>query len=331
MSDVNTKLTALADEVRELSGATKALSIDAMTTNVSDANDEVNNQTDLIAQIKGVIDTLPEAGDDGEITLQSKTVTPTTSSQIVSADSGYDGLDTVTVNAMPIATQATPSISVSSSGLITASTTQSAGYVASGTKSATEQLTTQTAKTITPSTSSQTAVASGVYTTGNITIAAIPSTYVQPTATKSTTTYTPTTSDQTIASGTYLTGVQTIKGDANLIPANIVSGKSIFGVVGSATTGDGSGNGNCEMISVNIDRFSNPLYYIDSSYSIQSAAPDTTIEALHGLILYSGAYELQGVSGDFIKTQSLPYQLLKFNSNGGVARVSMPGGGGAGD
>lgn len=79
--------------------------------------------------------------------------------------------------------QATPTITVSSSGLITASATQSAGYVNAGTKSATKQLTTQTAKTVTPSTSAQTAVASGVYTTGAITVGAIPSSYVQPTGT----------------------------------------------------------------------------------------------------------------------------------------------------
>jgi hypothetical protein len=39
---------------------------------------------------------------------------------------------------MPTATQATPSISISNSGLITASSTQSAGYVVKGTKSATK-------------------------------------------------------------------------------------------------------------------------------------------------------------------------------------------------
>ena len=41
---------------------------------------------------------------------------------------------------MPSATQATPSIAVDANGLITATATQGAGYVAAGTKSATKQL-----------------------------------------------------------------------------------------------------------------------------------------------------------------------------------------------
>ena len=67
------------------------------------------------------------------------------------------------------AIQATPSISVSSSGLITASTTQSAGYVSSGAKAATKQLSTKSATTYTPSTSNQT-ISSGYYLTGTQTI-----------------------------------------------------------------------------------------------------------------------------------------------------------------
>lgn len=49
-------------------------------------------------------------------------------------------------------------------------------------------------------------------------------------------TYTPTTSDQTIAAGQYLSGVQTVKGDANLLPVNIAQGVSIFGVQGSLSS-----------------------------------------------------------------------------------------------
>lgn len=52
--------------------------------------------------------------------------------------------------------------------------------------------------------------------------------------TKAAATITPGTSAKTIASGTYLTGTQTISGDSNLKAENIVAGKSIFGVSGSA-------------------------------------------------------------------------------------------------
>ena len=48
--------------------------------------------------------------------------------------------------------------------------------------------------------------------------------------------YTPSTADQEIPSGKYLEGKQVIKGDSALIPANIVKGKTIFGIAGSATS-----------------------------------------------------------------------------------------------
>lgn len=44
---------------------------------------------------------------------------------------------------------------------------------------------------------------------------------------------TPGTGDQIISSGNYLKGDQTIKGDANLVAANIAKGKSVFGVTGT--------------------------------------------------------------------------------------------------
>lgn len=158
----------------------------------------------LVANLPDAIDTIPEAT---EPKLQAKTATPSETAQTVKPDSGYDGLSQVSVGAI------------------------SKTYVGSG-------VTKQAAKTITPSTSSQTAVASGVYTTGTVTVAAIPSTYVKPTATKAATTYTPSTSNQTIAAGTYCSGAQTIKGDSNLVAGNIKSGVSIFGVAGTLTAGE---------------------------------------------------------------------------------------------
>ena len=104
-------------------------------------------------------------------TLQEKSVTPSTSQQIITPDSGYDGLSRITVEAMPSGKLNTPT--VSSSGLITAQVGTS-GYLASGTK-VTKQLTTQAAKTVTPTASEQTVVNSGVYTTGAVKVAAVPS------------------------------------------------------------------------------------------------------------------------------------------------------------
>ena len=106
-----------------------------------------------------------------EFTTQTKTATPSTSQQIITPDSGYDGLSQVTVKAMPSGSLSTPTIS--SSGLITAQVGTS-GYLASGTK-VTKQLTTQAAKTVTPTASEQTVVNSAVYTTGAVKVAAVPS------------------------------------------------------------------------------------------------------------------------------------------------------------
>lgn len=172
----NTEMTAVADAIRGKAGTAGQLSF----------------PDGFVSAIQGI---------QAESTLQEKVVTPTTSQQDITPDSGYDGLSKVTIAAMPTAEQATPNITVSSSGLITATSEQSEGYVALGIKSSTQQLTTQAAKTVMPGTANQTAVTSGCYTTGAV----------------------------------------TVKGDANLVAGNIKSGVSIFGVAGSLDPGSSKG------------------------------------------------------------------------------------------
>lgn len=192
-------------------------------------------------------------------TLQSKTVSPSTSQQTVSPDSGYDGLSSVTVNAMPSGTATTPAttitanptISVNSSGLITASVskaqgvtpTVSAGYVASG-------------------------------TSGTITVNGSNTNQL---TTKSAQTYTPTTTDQTIASGQYLTGVQIIKGDANLLAENIKKDVVIFGITGTYEGDVPSGYTVTVSLTNPINSSDFDRFYIYAATSSTDYYPDTLI------------------------------------------------------
>lgn len=157
------------------------------------------------------------------------------------------------------ATQATPSISVSSEGLITASATQGAGYVSSGTRSATKQLTTQSGKTVTPGTSLQTAVASGRYTTGPVTVA----------------------------------------GDANLKAENIKSGVSIFGVAGTLTAGSGGSSGGAVPCSVTVTGDGLKVVVRSVTYpdSPTTLAAKTTVNGQIKTFTTYGAFLLNGGAG----------------------------------
>jgi len=106
----------------------------------------------------------------------------TASGATVTVPAGYYASEAT--KSVATATHANPTASINSStGVVTASHTQAAGYVAAGTTTGTLNLTTQAAKTVTPTTSAQTAVAAGRYTTGAVTVAAIPSSYIQPAGT----------------------------------------------------------------------------------------------------------------------------------------------------
>lgn len=144
---------------------------------------------------------------------------------------------TVTVPAGYYASQATKSVSSGSASPASTISGTSAS-VSTGTNTLTLSKTISNTPQVTAGyVSSGTAGNSSVSLTASVT-------------TKAAATITPGTSDQEIAAGTYLTGKQTIKGDANLIAANIVSGKSIFSIAGSAAVPSISYNSTTHTLSI---------------------------------------------------------------------------------
>jgi hypothetical protein len=209
---------SIQSEINRISGnVNNALSViaDKGVSVPSGANSD--DLAELIEQVETGVDTSDATAAAGDIlsgktayvkgskvtgTIATKTSSNLTASgATVSVPAGYYA--STASKSVASATQATPSISVDSAGKITASATQTAGYVSAGTKTGTKQLTTQAAKTVTPTTSEQTAVASGVYTTGAVKVA----------------------------------------GDANLIADNIKEGVSIFGIAGALSSSGGLPDG----------------------------------------------------------------------------------------
>ena len=128
------------------------------------------------SKITGTIETK----DSNDMSVSGATIT---------VPSGYYASQTI--KSVKTTVQATPHISVDEVGKITASVNQTEGYISGAIKGATKQLPTQDGKNIIPSTTSQTAVESGIYTIGDI----------------------------------------TVSGDDNLIAENIIEGVSIFDVL----------------------------------------------------------------------------------------------------
>lgn len=176
----------------------------------------------LVANLPDAIDTIPEAPTLDELTNPGSADTMLEGTEMLDAEGKKvtgaipnKTADDLTANGAKVSVPAgyyaedteksvstaflaKPSINVGADGLITASYKQWGGYVQSGTQETTRQLPTQDTMTVTPGKSGQVAVKAGKYTTGDVYVA----------------------------------------GDSDLIPDNIKSGVSIFGVAGTMTAGE---------------------------------------------------------------------------------------------
>ena len=167
------------------------------------------------------------------INNQDKTVTPTTSQQSISADSGYTGLGTVTVNRIPtnyIIPSGNKSITSNGTNIdVTAYSTVSVNVSGGGTTINNQN------KTVTPSTSQQSVTYDNGYTgLGTVTVNAMPSgTTTSPTSISGT--------SATVSTGTNtLTLTKTISVTPRVTTAGYVSagtaGNSSVSLTASITT-----------------------------------------------------------------------------------------------
>ena len=184
---------------------------------------------------------------------------------------------------------ANPSISVDANGLITAAASASknvtptvtAGYVSAGTAgtvtvsgSNTSQLSTQAGTTITPTTSEQTAVAAGKYTTGAVKVAAMPSgTAGTPTASKGAVSGHAVTVTPSVTNTTgYITGGTKTGTGVSVSASELVSGtKSI------TANGTGIDVTNYAAVDVSVSGGAPVLETVTKSYTPTESAQSETI------------------------------------------------------
>lgn len=118
-----------------IDGVTK---IDLSQDTVTEAGHILTGHTGHLANGNQVSGT----GGSGSLNLQARiNIAPSTSSQTITADSGYDGLSSVQINAMPSGTEGTPTATKGTVNnhavTVTPSVTNTTGYITGGTKTGT--------------------------------------------------------------------------------------------------------------------------------------------------------------------------------------------------
>ena len=289
LTRISTARNTIRDKLIDLGLATSTSKIDALAT----AIDGISNRGAVSATVQeGATYTIPAGyhngsgtvsgvSGGGNYTLQSKTVTPTKSQQSITPDSGYYGLDAVTVNAIPEAYQNVSSVTATAGDvlankiIVTSDGTQTAGTmtnngavsktldatsnnqsytVPSGyhNGSGTVSITLET-KSATPTTTSQDLTPTSGKVLSKVTVAAIPAKYGD------------TTNDDAVA-------------------ANLLYGKKAHSISsGSAVqiTGSMTNNG---AVSATFDGLTTTSYTVPAGYHNGSGTVSLTDDILNALI-----------------------------------------------
>lgn len=274
---------------------------------------ELTNPADASKALSGY-EFINEDGEKVTGTIPTKTASDLTASgATVTIPSGYYASQAT--KSVATATQATPSVSIDSAGKITATATQTAGYVTAGTKTGTKQLTTQAAKTVTPSTSSQTAVAKNVYTTGAVTVAAIPSKYVDNS--------TVTAVESDVMSGKKFGASGGVKTGTFSLDSELSTQDDLIAQIQTALEGKaagGSGSGSAEVFNIKIQGMVSGAYYLNTSNNLVAITEEGTYAVNYGIIMHNSNASPM-VDAEHVYTPLGSGCFLKLDSDGFISFV----------
>lgn len=244
-------------------GETMAFNINVTTSGI-DTSDATATAEDIKLGKTAYVDGALITGihEEENFTTEAKTATPSTSVQIITPSSGFDGLSQVTIEAMPsgslgLVTATKGSISNNTITITPQLSGGIQGYISETEKignaisvSASELVSGNLAITPTESTQEK-----DVTNYATVNVGAIDSKYVGTAVSRiESKTYTPSTSDQTIAAESYLIGAQIIKGDANLTAENIAKDVTIFGITGTHESGIDTSDATAEASDIAKDK-----------------------------------------------------------------------------
>lgn len=97
---VNSKMTAIADEIRELSGTTEAMGLNDMASTLVEANTEIDSQVELLAQAVAALEGKASGGSGGKNTITINISSPSTVVYYFNSLGFYSEINNGTIEAL---------------------------------------------------------------------------------------------------------------------------------------------------------------------------------------------------------------------------------------
>lgn len=90
-AELDATFTAIGDAIREVKGTTELIPDDQLAAEIKSVNNEVNEQTGLITQLKNIANNLPDAGGSGSAKPMIETIATDKISNLILVNVDFRG------------------------------------------------------------------------------------------------------------------------------------------------------------------------------------------------------------------------------------------------